>query len=101
MADHRSRIDAGLGLSPGSAGPAVTTVEIAAAAASLLWLVAAGGWLLFSGDGDGATALRGVVVLVALVLPVAMIWVAATAWAGGLPPLPDNVTALGARRGRG
>lgn len=28
-------------------------------------------------------------------------WVAATAWAGGLPPLPDNVTALGARRGRG
>lgn len=79
MSDHRSRIDAGLGLSPGFAGPAVTTVEIAAAAASLLWLVAAGGWLLFSGDGDGATALRGVVVLVALVLPVAMIWVAATA----------------------
>ncbi|OJX94528.1 MAG: enoyl-CoA hydratase [Micrococcales bacterium 73-15] len=28
-------------------------------------------------------------------------WVAATAWAGGLPPLPENVTALGARRPRG
>lgn len=28
-------------------------------------------------------------------------WVTATAWAGGLPPLPDNVTALGTRRSRG
>lgn len=28
-------------------------------------------------------------------------WVAATAWAGGLPPLPENVTALGIRRNRG
>lgn len=27
-------------------------------------------------------------------------WVRATAWAGGLPPLPDNVTALGSRRPR-
>lgn len=27
-------------------------------------------------------------------------WVAATAWAGGLPPLPENVTALGSRRPR-
>lgn len=80
MADRRrSRIDAGLGLPPGAAGPAITVIEIAAAAASLLWLVAAGGWLVLSGGSDGAAALRGVVVLVALVLPVAMIWVAATA----------------------
>lgn len=28
-------------------------------------------------------------------------WIAATAWAGGLPPLPENVTALDPRRGRG
>lgn len=28
-------------------------------------------------------------------------WVTATAWAGGLPPLPENVTALDPRRVRG
>lgn len=28
-------------------------------------------------------------------------WVSATAWAGGLPPLPDNVRPLTARRSRG
>lgn len=28
-------------------------------------------------------------------------WITATAWAGGLPPLPENVTALDPRRGRG
>ena len=57
--------------------PRLTLVEVVAAAASLLWLVVTGGILWFG--GSGAEGLRGTLVVLVIVLPVAMIWVAATA----------------------
>ncbi len=61
-----------------SAEPAIGTAEIIAGAVSLLWLALVGGFFLFVGDGEGSSgALGSVMVLVAIFLPVALIWIAA------------------------
>lgn len=62
----------------GSGATAITAIEMIAMVLSLLWLVGAALFLLiFAGSGAGAGALNFVLVLLAVFLPVAMIWVAA------------------------
>lgn len=61
-----------------SADPAIGTAEIIAGGVSLLWLALVGGFFLFAGVGDGSGgALGTVMVLVAIFLPIALIWIAA------------------------
>ena len=68
-----------------SAGPVpgdLTATEIIAIALSLLWLVGVGVFFLFAGRPSseaGFDSLRFVMTLMAVFLPVAMIWVAAAA----------------------
>jgi hypothetical protein len=60
----------------------VTGIEIAALIMSAVWLVGAAGYfLLVSGSGEptGAEGLRFLITMLAIFMPVAMIWVAATA----------------------
>ncbi len=61
----------------------LSATEIIAGGLSVLWLVLSGGFFLLvpPGDGNGARfdSLRFVLVIVAIFLPVAMIWVAAAA----------------------
>jgi hypothetical protein len=61
--------------------PAAPAAELIAAGVSLVWLVLAGGFFLFApaGGEGGFDRLRFVMTLVAIVLPVAMIWVAVAA----------------------
>ncbi|WP_372834961.1 hypothetical protein [Puniceibacterium confluentis] len=56
----------------------VTGIEMAALALSIFWLLLAGGYFLFAGP-DGSDGIRFLLTLMTLFLPVAMIWVAATA----------------------
>jgi hypothetical protein len=71
------RIGFGLHTRP-SADPAIGTAEIIAGGVSLLWLALVGGFFLFAGVGDGSGgALGTVMVLVAIFLPIALIWIAA------------------------
>lgn len=76
-APRRERTGFGLYTRP-SADPAIGTAEIIAGAVSLLWLALVGGFFLFAGVGDGSGgALGTVMVLVAIFLPIALIWIAA------------------------
>jgi hypothetical protein len=61
--------------------PAVTTIEIIAIALSGLWLIGALLFFLFlpSNPAEGADGLRFLMTMLAIFLPVAMIWVAAVA----------------------
>jgi hypothetical protein len=62
------------------AAPRITAAEAIAAALSLIWLVAAGGFFLTVGaPGEGTGRITAVMVLMAIVLPIALIWVAALA----------------------
>lgn len=54
----------------------VTPGDVVAVVVSLLWLALVGGFFLFAGDGT-VGALGSVMVLVAIFLPIALIWVAA------------------------
>ena len=70
-----------LGLYDQPRPPSVTAIEIVAVALSILWL---GGALLFfmllPGDGDNSVdSLRFLMTMLAIFMPVGMIWVAATA----------------------
>lgn len=56
----------------------VTGLEIAAAAASVIWLLLSGGYALW-GSGTETDALRFLLMLMVIVFPICMIWVAATA----------------------
>ncbi len=56
----------------------ITAVEITALVLSVIWLIVASSYFLTGGD-TGAEGLRFLQVLMAIVLPVAMIWVAAMA----------------------
>jgi hypothetical protein len=51
--------------------------DVIAVALSLLWLALVGGFFLFAGTGGSGGTLGTVMVLVAIFLPVALIWVAA------------------------
>ncbi|MCV3270650.1 hypothetical protein [Roseobacter sinensis] len=62
---------------PGTDG--ITSIEVIALALSGLWLLAAAlFFLLVPTDGEGLAGLRFVMILLAIFLPVGMIWVAAT-----------------------
>ncbi|MBF9030760.1 hypothetical protein HKCCE3408_10190 [Rhodobacterales bacterium HKCCE3408] len=64
-------------------GPRFTSIEIIAAVLTVLWCAAFGPLLLFQGDEAGsAGALGWIMALLALVLPVVLIWVAASAARG-------------------
>ncbi|GAB4304426.1 MAG: hypothetical protein Kow0058_17940 [Roseovarius sp.] len=73
--------------SPGSSGdaraPRITAIELAATALSLLWLALSGAFFLLSDPAKVIGGDRGavwfIIVLLAVFLPVAMIWLAATA----------------------
>ena len=69
----------GLGLhSRPSADPVIGPAEVIAGGVSLVWLALVGGFFLFAGDGEGSGgALGTVMVLVAIFLPIALIWIAA------------------------
>jgi hypothetical protein len=60
----------------------LTAVEVVAAVLSLVWLGGAALWFVGLGDGTGerpGAALQVIVVLIAVLLPVAMLWVGAVA----------------------
>ena len=62
--------------------PRLSGTEIVAVLLSIAWLVVAGAYFLFAGSGEDETSmesLRFVVTLLAIFLPVAVIWVAASA----------------------
>lgn len=60
-----------------SAEPAIGPAEIIAGVVSLIWLALVGGFFLFAGGDGAAGPLGSVMVLVAIFLPVALIWIAA------------------------
>lgn len=66
-----------------AAGDGLSATEVIAGGLSLLWIVLSVGFFLLLPPGDGAgggfDSLRFVMVLVAIFMPVAMIWVAAAA----------------------
>ncbi|KMK66606.1 hypothetical protein [Puniceibacterium sp. IMCC21224] len=78
MADSNDARTTPLGLYDRRAGSAVTGIEITALVLSGLWLVLAGGYFLLRAT-DGADGLRQMLTVITLFLPVAMIWVGATA----------------------
>ncbi len=57
----------------------VTGIELAALAMSILWLVLAALYFLMGSGSDGVDGLRFMITLMAVFMPVAMIWVAAMA----------------------
>ncbi|MDJ0821184.1 MAG: hypothetical protein QNJ09_05135 [Paracoccaceae bacterium] len=59
----------------GTAG--ITVIEITAAIGSVLWLVLSAGYFLM-GSGEGADGMRFLLVLMVVVMPIALIWVAVT-----------------------
>ena len=83
MADKEVSRSTPMGLYERPSGGRVTGIEIAAIALSLIWLVASGVVFLVldvpQATGDSLTVLRFLMTLLVVFLPVAMIWVAATA----------------------
>ncbi|MFZ5965251.1 hypothetical protein ACOXXX_20085 [Thalassococcus sp. BH17M4-6] len=78
MADTNESRPTPLGLYDRRDRGGVSGIEITAAALSVAWLLLAGGFFLFVSDGD-TDGIRFLLTLMTLFLPVAMIWVAATA----------------------
>ena len=80
MADKEESRPTPMGLFDRPAGGRVTGIELAAVALSLLWLLGAGiFFFVLKGEANGDQALRFMMTLMVIFLPVAMIWVAATA----------------------
>jgi len=86
MSEHPQSRPTPLGLYDRPERPGLTTIEITALAAAGLWLMGSVLFFLIAGDGEagadgspGFDSLRFVMTLMAIFLPVAMIWVAATA----------------------
>ena len=80
MADKEESRSTPLGLYERPAGGRVTGIEMIAVILSLLWLLGAGVFFfLLNGDASADIALRFMMTLMVIFLPVAMIWVAATA----------------------
>ena len=81
-ADARAR-PATLGVYERPKGGGITEIEIIAIALSALWLLGAGLFYLIltpdSGEATGDGGLRFLMTVLAVILPIAMIWVAATA----------------------
>ena len=68
-----------LGMYDRPSRPQMTGIEVTAIALSVLWLLGAVIFIFVLPAGAGANGLRFVITLLAVFLPVAMIWVAATA----------------------
>lgn len=82
MADEQNKVDAALRAGAKPEDGRITAAEIIAASLSVGWLVAAGLFFLFvprDDTGGGMDTLRFVMTLMAIFLPVAMIWIAAIA----------------------
>lgn len=78
--DSNKALNTPLGMYDRPSRPAITGVEVVAIALSLLWLAGAVVFLFVLPAGRGEVdGLRFVITLMAVFLPVAMIWVAATA----------------------
>ena len=79
MADSPNKTDVSFG--PGQQPPrdASGGADLIAISLSLIWLILAGGFFVFLPSGDAVTfdSLRFAMIVVALFMPVAMIWVAA------------------------
>ncbi|MBN9676113.1 hypothetical protein [Salipiger bermudensis] len=78
MADSKDSRATPLGIYDRPRAPGITGIEIAAIALSLGWLVLSGVFFLYFG-GEGADGLRFILSMMVMFMPVAMIWVAATA----------------------
>ncbi len=78
MADSNDVRTKPLGLYDRRSRDSVTDIEITALGLSIVWLLVTGGYFLFS-SGEGTDGIRFLLMLMTLILPVAMIWVAATA----------------------
>ncbi len=78
MADSKDSRSTPLGIYDRPQAPGVTGIEITAIALSLGWLVLSGVFFLYFG-GEGADGLRFLLSMMVMFMPVAMIWVAATA----------------------
>ncbi|QQA42544.1 hypothetical protein [Pelagovum pacificum] len=68
-----------LAASTGPDGGSVTPVELGAILLSLLWIAVVAGFFMLAPSGEGSDPLRFVLTLMAIFLPVAMIWVGASA----------------------
>ena len=71
-----------LGIYDRSRAPQITSIEVIAVALSVLWLLGVAVFFLMLGKGDGAGQAGGfgfAMTMLAVFMPVAMIWVAATA----------------------
>ncbi|MBN9890064.1 hypothetical protein [Salipiger abyssi] len=78
MADSNDSQPTPLGIYERSPKGGLSGIEIAAMALSLGWLLLSGGFFLMWG-GEGTDGLRFVLTLMVVFMPVALIWVAATA----------------------
>jgi hypothetical protein len=75
-------IDLGVYSKRGANTARISTTEIIAIGLSLVWLALVGGFFMFAGNGDGAAevnSLQFVMTVLAIFLPIAMIWIATTA----------------------
>ena len=80
MADKDESRSTPLGLYERNTGGRVTGIEVIAVVLSLLWLLGAGVFFFLLGSAtSGDQALRFMTTLLVIFLPVAMIWVGATA----------------------
>ncbi|MDR9428006.1 MAG: hypothetical protein RI538_07450 [Salibaculum sp.] len=79
MANRPTQADAALQARDRPAGPRVSAVEITAGVISLVWLAAAALVFVVGPADDGADRVGFAVTLLAVVLPLAVIWVAAIA----------------------
>ncbi|MCA0962554.1 hypothetical protein [Salipiger bermudensis] len=78
MADSKDSRSTPLGIYDRPRAPGITGIEITAIALSLGWLVLSGVFFLSFG-GEGTEGLRFLLSMMVMFMPVAMIWVAATA----------------------
>ncbi|EAU46904.1 hypothetical protein R2601_13819 [Salipiger bermudensis HTCC2601] len=78
MADSKDSRATPLGIYDRPRAPGITGIEIAAIALSIGWLVLSGVFFLYFA-GEGADGLRFILSMMVMFMPVAMIWVAATA----------------------
>ncbi|GAA6200901.1 hypothetical protein [Aquicoccus sp. SU-CL01552] len=77
--DPDKALNTPLGMYDRPSRPQVTGIELTALALSVLWLLGAVAFLFAAPAGGGIDGLRFIITLLAVFLPVAMIWVAATA----------------------
>jgi hypothetical protein len=83
MANDNNKADVALRAGVQADGVRVTVIEVIAIVVSLIWLVGVAlFFLVLPGEGDGAAqvdSLRFVMTLMAIFLPIAMVWIAALA----------------------